>query len=1380
MTNTVNQVPAVGRAKEVVFNATSLEFINAVSKEIRNSVGAMGLTSPLFSQFIGSDAVSLTADGRRGKFVVRRAVSAAPEVATQEPVFTEEAIQFSSKTGKQIMTFLVVILPALNKKYAESKEFQDLQSMNLKGRLVSKLKAHEERKKTTVLMSALNMADVYVTVNGKVFGQLIHIEEDDLMDIVFTEKEINGKKELITRKGVEFRAAKDTRPEHLLSKHTLFAQNADSLGVNRFATAKKKKVQTIEVIRTYAASGITSDIREPRKVLMLGELLSIDGNKLPFNENNGRVAKAVFSAITVLHRENGELAIGEDVSGENGTTFSTYMKSVSQSRQSGAIGFTSLDDVIMYFLGTGQDEIAYMKKHKDKEGEETGYNVVSVNKASKRFALGLSDGKKPSKGLLSRFNKSDLKSVKFFKPGERGVRGEIKPAYIELINKRDEKITIAITEDFTSQIQAGNDFLLNKLDEDNAFQGIEKFNHWNNKKAIKELLTRNLTDGAGAHSFKMTNELRAAGVLNSHDAFQLRVSVGVKGASHEHDPLCELFECDFLLTAGMVKAEEIIRDIRNNGFQLFVVGQRKDGADGAWIASQATQQYGMTVDELKGAVGSTFAHTVKAIDNRIAGGLLAIVNAAEEEESNEFDITGYLRLAEEFSGIMDEQYIMDEVVVMAVKKLNKVLDSKFFVERARSRYMFTDPLALLNAATAGRYNVLPEDCVLGAYEVVAPSIKDGKPFMEIGRAKSTRFPITIPHEAPVVNAVAPDAYKPYIEKGLWQGCVFYDAMTWVVAQQAGADHDGDSAILIFDEVVVTAHERMVRDLFAGQQFLPVIDCYVKYDKEGNAIDFEMGCPTYVTELTAKEKTVEEMQIVKGFRVHGYDILTQPGEFNGRKGEKRRREFLEVVAEMNREITVNTIETSFIGMIANYAMILTDLLSRTGEDNGFLLSEEQRNKVQIDLLALCVAGRWEIDRPKHGGAYMEMPMMKELFSNFEVVNFDEVQVKWTKEAKYSYLYEEKGVYANLYQEIVRKGVIQGFRVVKPHWLASQKDENGPVRENSMFQEVLGYSNHLMVALCDKYQKGHSNTAKNNIRAHIKHNMDLDPAKKEIAKYIVTALYTEYSNKEQGRSAAEKMFKAELQAQLQEAGAFGKKNVDVMTKAKINAKLRKHEQVELAKFSNARDILKGEFRKEMYVTAKKLDMDIRTLVGVLYLVINGQKRNDSASFSKDGREYRFRPSNGFISIPFEVFAEEMQALLSGKVSETYFMPFDTSFTLLKTSLLPEGMEITVPAVAPSSNTMKVRVFTPTQSNVNKTVSPNRQIRMAVRHEDINGVVRSVAYFLKNTCQAEDVWAVTREDAIFGGSAPAHFTAGIWSVHVDTITFNEDGTVAHIVFN
>lgn len=1347
--------------KTVVFTAGNLQVVQNASGQIAKALFGMGVKAPLFSQFIGTDATALTVDARRNKFVV-----------TKEDG-TEVSIQFSSATGKQVIDYLMVVMPGLFPKFMESSEFKALEKLNLKGRLTAKAKVHGKKTRETVLMAALNMGDIYVVSSGEVLGKLVDFDVEELMENVMVQVGKDDNKKVVLRDGVRFYIAKDTNVSNLTNVNSLFQKMSGSLAAYRFAMAKGKKTQTINVIKEYSKDGMTLRIEEPQKAVVLDEMCTFDGSaSLPFGEEvNGAVLKAVFSEVSVLHREDGQLEIGSVVSEEETFSYKTYAKSMSQARSNGAVGFKTLEDVITYFLGTGQDERAYGKKHK-LNGEATGYNVMDVAKSYKRFMLAGSNGLKADKGLLSTFSHNH--TVEFFPAGTRNVIGEIKPAYIVVTNNDGEKITIALVDDFTAQIAMDQDFMLNVLNKDNAFVGVEKFNNWDNKDAVKDLLFRNLTDGQGWHNRRVTEGLRSAGVINSFDAFQLRISNAVKGASFEFNPICELFNADIILTDGMVKSEDILADIQENGFQLFVVGQRKDGNDGIWVASQATQQMGLSVEELKQGVTNSVDFVKNSIEEKMTSDILTMLNAAEEEAETEFAAVDYVRLAQEFGDILDEQYIKDEIVGLGVKKLNKLLDSKLFTTQARTRYMFTDVFAIYNAAKDGRYTATKEDAVLGAYEVVAPSKKDDKFFLETGKALSVRFPVTVTHEIPVVTAVQSPEYAEFVEQGLWQGITFFDAFSWVVAQQAGADHDGDTSIIIFDELMVNARIRKEVELYGNQAVLPFVDAYVKYEN-GVAVEFGTGCPTYVTAAAKAKETKPEAKEVNGFIVQGNNVIFNPEELKGENGTARRHDFLEVVAGLSQQITVDTIEASLIGVIANRAMILTDLLSRS------VLNAAQRAEVEADLLALCTAGRWEIDRPKHGGAYLSMPLINKLFANFEGRFFEEAELELTNEAKFALLAEEKGIYAHIFSPVVHQdkmsgqAVIIGFEVKKPQWLASQKDEFGVVNNDSAYEFVFNYAEEAIVALCEKFQTGHSNTAKNEIRTRIATHMEVAPQSIDAVKYYVANLYNAYTQKENVRAAAEKDFMMQAEAELKEAGVFRKKNMQSLTKAKKTAKIRANYDATLSQYKMARDLYKAELRKEMYATAKELGLDVRQLVGALYLLVNEAKTNGKAAYRKDGREYRFVASNGFIALPFEVFAEEMNSLISGRVSETYFVPQDITFTLLQSSLVEK-----VAAPTAVSNQVKVRVMNPVAKVANKTVSVNRNVRVAIKPEQQQDSVRLVMYFLNKDAQVTDAMAVTREDAAYMGFAPTNFSmAGIYEIPVTEIAFGEEGTTAIVRF-
>lgn len=1339
---------STGKTQFITITQQQLAELEHSSSEIRNVLRERSVNAPLFSQFIGGNTVEMTVNTKKDRFNLIDAEG------------NKTSVPFKDALGNQIISFLMAVIPFYYPAFIQSDVFARLEETGLKNRLVNKVKIANAKARPSILIGSVKMEDVQVVIDGIAGKRLIDMELGEIHDTVFINEEgQDGAMQMKKRDNVFFAMGKDMNPEHLMSPASFYQKLSGSLAMERYSTAKGKKLQTVEVITEHQQGGIVHVLREPRKFFVADELLTFDGNGLPFGDESQPMLKEIFSSLTVFDEASGEIPLGKKLKRESGRSYKTFMRSMSQSRSSGAVGFENIEDVVTYFLGTGQDEVAYGKKKLDADKKETGFHVMDVHKAYKRFMLLMSNGKSPDSGVLSRFsNPADITISISTK-----TVGEIEAEIITITNKKGESIRLALMGDFYSMVPKTERFLLNRLNEDYAMETVEEFKHWDlqDTKGLKDILTRNLTDGSGYHAPWITQALREAGVLNSHDAFQLRVSNAVKGAVFEFAPMTDLFDADIILTEGMVKSQDIVRDLRTNGFQMYVVGQRKDSGSGTYVASQAMQNIGLTLPELKKLVDQSLVYAEKAVTEKMDSILMSVLDGTEDETENEFAAMEFIRMSKEFEDVADEQYVKDQSVGMVVKKMNKLLDSKVFIEDAQSNYMFVDPFAIYNAAKDGRYEIVQEDAVLGRNEVIAAYKKDGKAFMRMGKALSIRFPVTTFHEIPVVDAVAKEEFASAIESGLWQGIVFYDAFTWVVATQAGADHDGDSAILIFDGIMVNARIRLEQKIFGGLPVLPFIDAFVRYNEAGVPVEFGAGAPTYVPPAPegAVTKNVEK-STPDGFVIYGNEIAYRSDAFDGRNADKKREKFLTHVAEMAHDITVRSIETSEVGMIANRAMITLDLLSQT------VLTDAERKQVEKDLLMLTTAGRWEIDRPKHGGAFTKMPQMVKLYENYEAVTFTEEELGADLDWKRAELANRRGAYRFIYGETKIEGVVKGFRVMKPNWLASQKDEYGPTYKTSVFQESLAYSRQQLEDFCVRMKENHSNTAENNIRGRVLHNMSLDPQFVEPVKARVSDYYEVYKSCENARLDELNRFKEEVITQLSETGKLRKKMVGSMTKAKKDSRIRKHSEAKMKEFSQLRDLLRAEFRKEMYNLAAQLNLDVRTLVGALYLLINDKKTNNQAAVRADGRELRFVPSNGFIAVPFEVFAEEMQSLISGAVSETYFMPMDLLFTQVQTQ--KQHVQITTRSLSPMTDLD------------GKTVAIDRDLRVVVRMEAQGESERKIISFLKKDVELKDYMTATQEDIAFRGFAPEEFREGSYEVSVKHMTVSNEGTVAKITLN
>lgn len=1319
----------------VVFTAADLAVLQEASLEVQAL--SKKVYMPPFMFFVGEETVELTVHTKRYLFVTVNAEG------------VKDEIPFKSKRGNELISYLMLILPMYAPEFREDERFIALEDAGLTNRLLERQRVVTKNKRPAFLVGAMKVTDIQVINEDIVQKHLVDYSIEELLEQV-VEEVSPGNYQLYP--GVYFAMGKDTNPENLLGPNTFFQKLRSSLNMHMYARQTKKQPQMIEVVQRFAKDGKVLNLKDPRKFYLADELLNLDGKGLSFGEVDDFLLEEIFTSFTVFHDPKGELEVGSVVKKEEGRTYKSYMRTMSQARSAGSFAFESMEAVIAYFLGTGQDEVAYAEPELDENGNPTGYKVMNVAKSSTRQMLGMSNGNNPDQGILTRFRgRVDVQVTKF-------QNGEFHADIYTVTNKHNEVFKFAVGDDFTSIVPKENRFLVNKLDKDAALQReLIEFDAWEHPSAAK-ILTRNLTDGSGVISTRFYKQLRKAGVVHSKDAFQLRILNAIKGAVYAFDPITDHLGVDLFITDGMVKSKNFLKMLKTKGLEVFVVGQRKETSSGSWIPSQALQQMGLTLEEMQNLTLQTLDYGFRSMKERCGELLMNFLDGTETATESEFTVHEFLRLAQASEAILDEQYIQDQKKGLIVKKLNQLLDCRFFVEDAQSRYMFVDPFAIYNAMINGRYMVTKEDAVLGRFEIICPDKKGNQYYMRKGKAISNRMPVTVTHELALVLAVAKEEYAEGIKQGLWQGIVFYDIETWVVAMQAGADHDGDSAVIIFDPIMVAARERIGKRLFGNLPVLPLLDAYVQYDDDGNIMDIGTGAATYVA--PAKEGTVvaEEVKpdrrVVDGFVIEDQTIAYHEDHFKGPKRQEKREQFLRLVAEMTHKKLVSSIEVSDVGLIANRAMNTTDLLSRN------VLTPEERVQVEQDLMLLTTVGRWEIDRAKHGGAFLLMPEVIKLYSHFEAYYFSKEEMSLTDDQKKAIVQKVKGVYFHIFEPVTTPDGLVGFRVIKPQWLASQKDEFGVVREDSLFQQSLSFARERLTMFCTDLTAEHSNTAKHNIRGLVVSNMSLDLQHLEAVKGQVEGHYLVFKAKEQARIDELNAFKKDVLADLKERGVIRRKLLKSLTKAKKDAIIRKYQSERLREFSVRRDLLAAEFRKEMYNLAESCGLDIRTLVGALYLVINGVKNNGSAAWREDGREIRFVPSNGYIAIPFEVFADEMASLVSGPVSETYFITTDLLFMHVGVSNEVE---------------VKVRLMDALPQYDEEIIGLEKEIEVLVREEEHESGVRKVAYFKKKDVKLDDLSQLTREQSAFVGFAPAGLRVGPQSVYVRNMHVTGEGKYA-----
>lgn len=1354
-TNNTNNTNNKGE-KEIMVNTTLInkDQLNKMEKDTLFMQDFFKGNVKTLSQIIGSlDAVKyMIVDTVKNAFVIKEENKA-------------RLIPFGKTKGQELISVIAEYLPrALSKEELDNnkayKRLKDLNLLNYKG--VNYVPPMTRKRDTAIVLSAV-LQDTYVVINGEVVGLFATMAKDeDFGSLIFNDK-------MEVKENITFVSAKDLRLNHMNSVHSAYQKQAMNLAMHKVANYNGITKQVVDVKTKHFSGALTYTLEKPMSSYVFGKMCFIDGNittSLDEAEENVLLA-AMFDRVQFVHRENGILNGGERINPSEVLELRAYIRSMAQARTKGAVGFESLDSAANFLIATGQLDKAYAKEGKD------GLYVLDVDKAYKRFFLGGSSGQIADKGILSANFIAQCK-VETFQFGELHTFGEIKPAYVVFTHKvTGETFTIALIEDFTTTLTRGengeNDFLINVLDENNALLRLEEFKYWNVDEARK-ILEINATDGQAFHNGRIDAAARSAKALNRFSTFQFRFGIANKGNSLRCDMITDYLKADLVLTESTVKAgfdpETLANEIKENGFYLYIVGQRKDSEDGLFVASQATQTYNFTESELIQLHKDSIAFVKNAMDTRNAAELMEVLDVAKEAQEDEFATFDFLRIAKQLPAVLNEQYFKDDVASLIVKRMNQLLDSRVYAKKARPRYMFIEPMAIFNAMKRGSYTIIEEDKVLNHNEVIAPSLVGDKYELEVGEAAATRFPCSVVHESPVVTAVYNEEYARMAQEYAWGGLVFFDAKSWVVQRMAGADFDGDSCILIFDAPFVAALKRTQSKLFAGLRVLPCIDAYVV---EGG-VEFGTGCPTYVTEENKTKKAADVKEVNDFISVSGSKVIFDNNRLAGEKEEENRFELAKAVASVANVKTIHSIESSLIGIIANQIMILTDLLTQN------VLTREEVLEVETDLLLLRSKGAWEIDRPKHGGAYLEMPIYQDQDNRLSPLRFKAKELGLTNEEKYARLADEKKalrhVFKPEYKMIDGKKVLTGFSMKKPSWLASQKAEFGLYNAESTFQKAYDFVSGTekvegaLQVLCNELaieNKGQNNNILNLVRPQMK----IDASVITAMENALMPVYSEYAARELDRSRRENMFKTGAHNEMKENGVYRGKDFDSITSARKNAKLRTVAEyvAELDQFKAEKEILKARLRKDVYEIAANNGWDVRYLVGTLYMLI---KRNTSNSkeayvpYRMDGREVRFvGAGSGNVSVCFEVFGEEMKSLLLDDVETTSFIPTNTDFVLVEDASFVE--EATQNSVAHlPQHSVKVRVLAPNANLNGKTVQVNAVKPVSITEQ--NG--KLVMNFLKD------------QNVTMKGWSPVVVATGNYNIFIESIKFESEG-VATVTF-
>jgi hypothetical protein len=288
------------------------------------------------------------------------------------------------------------------------------------------------------------------------------------------------------------------------------------------------------------------------------------------------------------------------------------------------------------------------------------------------------------------------------------------------------------------------------------------------------------------------------------------------------------------------------------------------------------------------------------------------------------------------------------------------------------RFMVQDPYAILNAGTYGKRDskgrlIVPENVGLRANTIFIKGRgkKDKLTDLTEQHVALGRNPM-VGKEMQLVTVAADKRYEDAVKKGGFRNLLVMSVHDFCTFAMGGADNDGDTGLTITEMALVRSVMK--------KPGIPVLDLHIEYDANGQISGFGSGCPW--SGDTGEVPTLNAPHVAQN------DFIIQFTD------EQYTDEFKAAVHELSKEFVIKTLEPNKIGYMTNIATKLADAIRKIGymlmenldkygnkisskrsaSEIAFLKSEIEQYESYIELLRLCQG--WEIDRAKHGGAYME--------------------------------------------------------------------------------------------------------------------------------------------------------------------------------------------------------------------------------------------------------------------------------------------------------------------------------------------------------------------------------------------------------------------------
>ena len=527
-----------------------------------------------------------------------------------------------------------------------------------------------------------------------------------------------------------------------------------------------------------------------------------------------------------------------------------------------------------------------------------------------------------------------------------------------------------------------------------------------------QLIRKKVTDGSHYFDYEFAKRYGFADEFGQlRFVEQFRGGPAIKGLAVMIPGFRRQLDVDFILFEGGIKGDAVVSFKTGNlDFAVLNRGREEEVCPGVKFSRQITSAIqneamvqGLT-DDTKELIEKVLNFDPVALEQ-----FLNIKDTDPDEVDLDVDQLTTALYSVGRATFLKSYTLRKKMLDLASSALQQFANgSRLYAKDSKFAFMLSDPFAVMFYLRQGILGAKKADVTdyvgIKPDHVLSPELRleGGEEVFRINtdRLALFRFPFLHSTEARVVNptrdlfhnAESKRWYEGLVLSGFIQGVVIYSIWDMNAEGQSGADYDGDLT-------VATKNPHIVNNLNSSDLFL---DYSIIEQTDGTQTILD-GCPFPGSDFDlASLLRPAELEWMKE-----HDVMLSRGGISGPAELSNTPDWVNLVAGLSARVARATLVGNDIGRLTNISLTISHIVSALKTTYSQLLAvtdldvEPAASAIRQEItgynklnMLLAVAIRWEVDKAKHGGAYMkEMPFLEALLGKVELDELVELENKY---------------------------------------------------------------------------------------------------------------------------------------------------------------------------------------------------------------------------------------------------------------------------------------------------------------------------------------------------------------------------------------------------